>query len=952
MTRSILILCGLLVFLSRDGLAVSFPPDEIMRLRREGRVSELAAIEKRKALLGVDRIDDRFSFNMNKYPASSTVKLNIAVILVDFWDVPADSVKFPRAHFDSLLFSKDTYPTGSLRDYYLKSSYGRLDLGGKIVGWFRMPHQYSYYSLPPNHGLGPYPANAQLMASDAIKAADPLVNYSLFDSDGPDGVADSGDDDGFVDAVFVIHAGRGYEESFDDRDIVSHQWMLRDDLSVDFVKVRYYATGPHDGKIGTLAHELGHLLGLPDLYDTTYRSFGLGYWSLMAWGSWTGNPRGARPVGFDAYCKAKLGFVNPTVPKANISGVSVPPVETSASILKLWTYGNEGSQYFLAENRRMQGVDQFIPGEGLLVYHVDESVFSNDDSSHYRVALEQADGESNLECYSGPACNTGDTGDPFPGNAGKTRFGADTTPSSRNYSGFDTQTEIKNIYELGDTVMADFSVEVIPFPNVTRYYLTDSTVSGTPNGYLEPGEKGKLRLKIINEGSDLTDMSLRVLEDDAKVTMDVDSLLLGPLVARDSIVTGQDIVFSFGSDAPTGTYGIWFKVRFYEGSTFLDQDSILVAAGGPSNFLEDVESGAGGWVHLPCEGTTDEWHVSDMRSSSPSHSWKCGATLVGNPYSSDQDAVLVTPLLNLNPGSTLSFKYWVEAEVLTPALALDGGMVEVSEGGGPFVPVEPEGGYPYRVFSSSPDGKLAGRGVFSGASTDQSPTGWLDAGFNLGELSGSVRFRFRFFTDGSGDLEGWYIDDVRVETPTPTGLELSDILCTKEGALLIWRSSERYLYFDILRAGSPSIDQAHQVNAGRISGEENTPINFLDKEADAREPWYFVRGAGRDGKADLFGPWSLECGSRGIREIAFDRNPFPGKLKIFLTGFTGSGMSELKIEVFDVMGRCVRRLGEESPGVWRWDGRDAHGLDLPSGVYLFKSTAGEAVAAKKAVLLR
>jgi M6 family metalloprotease-like protein len=85
----------------------------------------------------------------------------------------------------------------------------------------------------------------------------------------------------------------------------------------DGVRVYAYSTEPENGKIGVFAHEFGHVLGLPDLYDTSYQSAGVGEWCLMGGGSWGGN--GSKPTQLSCWCLARLGWMTPKVVKRSSS---------------------------------------------------------------------------------------------------------------------------------------------------------------------------------------------------------------------------------------------------------------------------------------------------------------------------------------------------------------------------------------------------------------------------------------------------------------------------------------------------------------------------------------------------------------------------------------------------------------------------------------------------------
>ena len=235
------LLSALLVF-SLWGPASAMPlrPDLVVKLEEEGRLDETretlllsgADLEVRRALADRDSIE-------------------ILVLLVDFDDVPADTILHSKSIYEHLLFSSDNQY--GLRSFYDWNSYGKLHVTGDIYGWFRSPEPLSYYANE-RRGMGHYPKNAQRMVEDAVEAADGEVDFSRYDNDGPDGIPSSGDDDGFVDFLFVIHGGQGYEWTMNSNHIHSHVANIRA-KEVDGVFVKTYATEPEDGKVGTYITE-------------------------------------------------------------------------------------------------------------------------------------------------------------------------------------------------------------------------------------------------------------------------------------------------------------------------------------------------------------------------------------------------------------------------------------------------------------------------------------------------------------------------------------------------------------------------------------------------------------------------------------------------------------------------------------------------------------------------
>lgn len=366
------------------------------------------------------------------------------VLLVDFQDNPSSK---PRQHYMDMLFSSKKYSTGSLRDYYYEASYHRLNVTGDVSGgesdgesggesgWHRAPKPYSYYA-DEKYGFGEYPRNATKLVEDAVDLAAGQVNFADYDMDG----------DGEVDALFVVHAGPGAEVSGMTNQIWSHMSNIPP-KTVDGVRVSRYSMEPEDGNIGVFCHELGHVFGLPDLYDYDMDSAGTGSWDLMAGGSWNnGGLTPSHPVG---WCKATLGWVNPLPVSSSLKSVTLKPSILYPEIYRLPAGRNE-KEYFLIENRRRAGFDSYIPGDGLMIQHIDENQRNNNDQAHYLVDIEQCDGRCDLN----KNANRGDEGDLFPARSSNA-FSVRTNPSSKTYGGEDSGVVLKNIRRSGENIVID-----------------------------------------------------------------------------------------------------------------------------------------------------------------------------------------------------------------------------------------------------------------------------------------------------------------------------------------------------------------------------------------------------------------------------------------------------------------------------------------------------------------
>jgi len=364
----------------------------------------------------------------------------VLVILVEFADQPASVTP---EEIEDLLFGQ----TGrSMRDYYLEASGGAFWLEGTVVGWVTATGSRADYgaNLPGGGDTAPL-----ALAEEAVLLADALVDFSQFDNN----------QDGEVDGLLVVHSGLG-EETGDANDIWSHSAWL--DLLADGVQVRHYGMGPelqrdgvvHTATIGVFCHELAHNLGLLDLYDTTFQSAGIGPFGLMGTGVWGTRDAypGDGPVHPCAWSLLFLGWAQAVelTEGSHLAG--------SGEVYRT-TRGCAPGEAFLLEGRVREGFDAGLPGSGILIWHVDDSVDGNDDPNHLQVDLEEADGVQELELS--PQAKGSEDDFFYMGN--QDEFGPQTRPDSSSYTGQPTGVRIFAIGPSGREMPFTFG-EVIPAP--------------------------------------------------------------------------------------------------------------------------------------------------------------------------------------------------------------------------------------------------------------------------------------------------------------------------------------------------------------------------------------------------------------------------------------------------------------------------------------------------------
>lgn len=289
---------------------------------------------------------------------------------VDFSDAPARRAEHTPDRYDQLFFGEQYAAGGGiLARFWKEMSYGAFTVDGEVAPWRRVGRTRTSYA-GGSAGMGAAPNNSQTLLEDAVRANDAIIDFGQFDNDGPDGRPNSGDDDGAVDALFLVYAGSSAAENGNLQTLWPHAWhhdVTTNDRAAGggMIRIDRYAAVPEhmeqpgpDGDlltVGVVAHEFGHLLGLPDLVEGDHGA-GVGAWDLMGNGMW-GFRHSSRPTGLSAWSRARLGWVTPQLLQGDHVGHALGSSYAARTAVKLPIAGTPLHEHYLVElEYRVDGV--------------------------------------------------------------------------------------------------------------------------------------------------------------------------------------------------------------------------------------------------------------------------------------------------------------------------------------------------------------------------------------------------------------------------------------------------------------------------------------------------------------------------------------------------------------------------------------------------------------------
>jgi immune inhibitor A len=906
------LLCGTLLMPSSAD-AVRPRSDVIEQLKADGRWEAYQAILANARRRGLDQGDAR-RLAAGAGAAAVEGDLRALVLLVDFSDQPAGAgVSTNATYFQDLLFSTND-PGRSLNDFYQENSYGKVTVDGDVVGWLRMPQTYAYY-VNGQVGLGAYPQNSRRLAEDALRKADTVgVDFSLYDNDG----------NGQMDGFFVVHSGPGFEVTGDSNDIHSHKWQLVSPMILDGVTISNYTMQPEEKgdvpptaiDIGVFCHEFGHFFGLPDLYDVDGTSQGLDKWVLMAAGNWVRDD-GSSPAHFGAWSKIFLGWLTPINVTANLTGEVIPQVETDSVVYRLWTNGEVGNQYFLVENRQKVGFDLYLPGRGLLIYHVDNNVGGgnrpNDNEwypgytsfGHYKVALEQADGLFELEQTPADEGLAADAGDPWPGFDGRTSFDDDSWPDTRDYDFASTQVAVWGISSPGSTMTANLDVAW----SRPRFVLLDHQFSGGGDSVPDPGEQVEFYATHSNSWLGVADAELSLATDDAQLSFIDSAVTLGAVASGDTVTSATPIVFT----VPVGK--VPRVVDFYvtitaAGGTYVTTDTLRVDVGSKQILLVDDDAGLG-----PL-GSPDSAYLipvlDEMRV--PYAHWE--VTSAGVP-----SALATYPMVFWYTGDERDTLFGGSDTIISPAeiAALE---AYLDGGGSLFITGQQIVRYLDSMDTSFLHGYL--KASYVGPAFDI---------FNYGVAGDIISDSTKFVLGGSGGAANQVAKDL--VNPLDGALEILTETAPTNFTGIRYDGDYKVvlLGFGVEGIGD-NVPPEHEAwpKSVLIERVSNWLLNRVVPADDSDRPTLPARFTLHPNYPNPFNPTTT---------ISFTVGPGPARVEL---------------RIYNLLGQSVRRLagGTFAPGrhEFLWDGRDEAGRLVSSGVYFYRLEGDQPALVRKMLLIK
>ena len=498
-----------------------------------------------------------------------TGKNKILMLLIQYPDLKAT---YTKAAFDSLMNTPNYGGTGSFHDYYMENSFGKLNLTINVAGWYMAPAGYKTYSTTDDNG-------ARALVDIAVDSAHAQgIDFSQYDNDG----------NGYVDAIIVVHAGPGAEEGGQTQYIWSHHWVLAGAYQRFYNGVHIYnytiqpeirlTNGPRITGIGVFCHEYGHVLGLPDYYNTEAvpNSNGVGEWEVMGSGNWLNNEH--TPASFSAYSRTLFTWLTPRT--ITLGGYyTLKPAAIDTLVYKINT--QDKNEYYLLENKQRKNFDAKLDGTGLIIWHVNDSLMSaliginrvDTNINAEALAVVQADGKFDLE----KMVNRGDAGDPFPGSLKNKNFNDSTIPSAKLITGRNTGISVLNItqnldstvtFGFGSPPVAAFSVannpicqyDSIQFVNTSLYatqYLWDfgDTTTDTvfmPKHVYKHSGNYNVKLKVTNTVTKNSNTDSSFVSINKKAMANFVVHINGPNIRINNLAYNyQSLTWQFGDGSKT-----------------------------------------------------------------------------------------------------------------------------------------------------------------------------------------------------------------------------------------------------------------------------------------------------------------------------------------------------------------------------------------------------------------
>lgn len=258
-----------------------------------------------------------------------------------------------------------------------------------------------YVTLEMQHpgAISGQPASIGAARIPALQAAAEYVDFAKYDTDGNGGLS--------WEELTVVYICGGRSTKIDYSPTGYNIWGVHSFqspgtdwyASINGVRVmarqdeaKYCAVGEmsYDGKpigFGTIAHELGHVLGANDLYTRGTNAVwcgGPGDIALQGGGSALGKLKGVRdgeaPAAIDPYYLLQYGFEKAEVAQdGTYTLYSRESDKGEYNIIKISTANPK--EYYLIENRYTKDASSYdaIPGaaKGIQIWHVDESIMNS-----------------------------------------------------------------------------------------------------------------------------------------------------------------------------------------------------------------------------------------------------------------------------------------------------------------------------------------------------------------------------------------------------------------------------------------------------------------------------------------------------------------------------------------------------------------------------------------------